>query len=263
MRRPRRSASLRKRSDARCARRRPDARRSCGPSNDDVENARSLNTLVRHGLRLSERVEAFARGGYFRDLFSGVEHRVNADAGFSYVAPQPPQRALKIDFGVGATREVRLFDADQAVLNATIGASFRARLTPSAEVTAESQGVADFAHASNWRVDQRPFIEYRLRLDSVGQVVLFAPLRESSGARLPSNRSHGFRCAGVPVRQISAPDVALIVRRCARDRLTVERRSGSLSRRLGSTVSVAATSSIDCGRSVCHEPDRRGTRMCL
>jgi putative salt-induced outer membrane protein YdiY len=121
-------------------------------SNDNVENARSLNTLVRHGLRLSERVEAFARGGYFRDLFSGVEHRVNADAGFSYVAPQPPQRALKIDFGVGATREVRLFDADQAVLNATIGASFRARLTPSAEVTAESQGVADFAHFSNWRV---------------------------------------------------------------------------------------------------------------
>jgi putative salt-induced outer membrane protein YdiY len=122
-------------------------------SNDDIENARSLNMLVRHGLRLSDRVEAFGRGGYFRDLFSGVEHRVNADAGFSYVAPQPPQRALRIDFGVGATREVRLFDADQAVLNATIGASFRAGLTPSAEVTAESQGVADFAHVSNWRVN--------------------------------------------------------------------------------------------------------------
>jgi putative salt-induced outer membrane protein YdiY/ketosteroid isomerase-like protein len=121
-------------------------------SNDDIENARSLNMLVRHGLRLSERVEAFARGGYLRDLFSGLEHRVNADAGFSYVAPQPLQRALKIDFGVGATREVRLFDANQAVLNATIGGSFRARLRPSAEITAESQGVADFAHASNWRL---------------------------------------------------------------------------------------------------------------
>jgi putative salt-induced outer membrane protein YdiY len=122
-------------------------------ANDDIENARSLNMLLRYGLKLSDRIEAFGRGGYFRDLFSGVEHRVNADAGLSYVARQPPQRALKIDFGVGATHETRLFDADQSVLNATIGGSFRARLTPSAEVTAESQGVADFAHASNWRVN--------------------------------------------------------------------------------------------------------------
>jgi putative salt-induced outer membrane protein YdiY len=121
-------------------------------STDDIENARSLNTLLRHSLKLSDRVETFARGGYFRDLFSGVEHRVNADGGFSYVTRQPPQRALKIDFGIGATREVRLFDANQAVLNATIGGSFRARLTPSAEVTAESQGVADVTHGSNWRI---------------------------------------------------------------------------------------------------------------
>jgi putative salt-induced outer membrane protein YdiY len=64
----------------------------------------------------------------------------------------PPQRALRVDFGLGATREVRLFDADQSVLNATIGTSFRARLTPSAELTAESQGVADLADAADWRL---------------------------------------------------------------------------------------------------------------
>jgi putative salt-induced outer membrane protein YdiY len=121
-------------------------------STDNIENARSLNTLVRHGLRLSERVEAFARGGYFRDLFSGVEHRINTDAGFSYVAKLPPQRALKIDFGLGATHDVRLFDANQTVLNATLGSSFRARLSPSAEIIAESQAVADLAQASNWRM---------------------------------------------------------------------------------------------------------------
>jgi putative salt-induced outer membrane protein YdiY len=121
-------------------------------ANDDIENARSLNTLLRHSLKLSERIEAFGRGGYFRDLFSGIEHRVNADAGLSYVPRQPPQRTLKIDFGVGATREARLFDANQSVLNATIGGSFRARPTSSAEVTAESQGVADVAHVSNWRI---------------------------------------------------------------------------------------------------------------
>jgi putative salt-induced outer membrane protein YdiY len=121
-------------------------------SNDDIENARSLNLLLRHSVKLSDRIETFSRGGYFRDLFSGVAHRINADAGFSYVTRQPPQRTLKIDFGVGATREVRLFDANQSVLNATIGGSFRARLSPAAEITAESQGVADFAHISNWRV---------------------------------------------------------------------------------------------------------------
>jgi putative salt-induced outer membrane protein YdiY len=154
-------------------------------SNNDIENAKSLNTLVRHSLKLSDRVEAFSRGGYFRDLFAGVEHRVNADAGFSYVAGQPPHRALKIDFGVGATREVRLFDADQAALNATIGGSFRARLSPSAEITAESQGVADFEHVSNWRVSND------LSLSTVFGSILSARL--SYSLRYANRPVPGFR----------------------------------------------------------------------
>ena len=99
-------------------------------SNDDIENARSLNMLVVRGSGCQS-VSSVRPRRLPRDLFSGLEHRVNADAGFSYVARQPPQRALKIDFGIGATREARIFDANQAVLNATIGGSFRARLRPS------------------------------------------------------------------------------------------------------------------------------------
>jgi putative salt-induced outer membrane protein len=167
-------------------------------SNNDIENARSLNTLLRHSVKLSERIETFARGGYFRDLFSGVEHRVTADGGFSYVTRQPPQRALKIDFGVGATRELRLFDANQAVLNATIGGSFRARLTPSAEVTAESQGVADFAHISNWRVDND------------------LSLSTGFGAILSARLSYSLRFANRPVPGFRRTDrtvsAALVVR---------------------------------------------------
>lgn len=121
-------------------------------SNDDVESARVLTAQARHGVRLSDRVEAFARGGYLRDIFSGIEHRINADAGLSYVTRQPPQRALKFDFGLGATRENRTVDADQSVLNATFGISLRARLAPTAEVTAESQAVEDLGRVSNWRL---------------------------------------------------------------------------------------------------------------
>jgi putative salt-induced outer membrane protein YdiY len=167
-------------------------------STDDIENARSLNALVRHGLRLSERVEAFARGGYFRDLFSGVAHRINADAGFSYVAKLPPQRALKIDFGLGATHEVRLFDTTQTVLNATLGSSFRARLTPSAEITAESQAVADLAQAANWRIAND------------------LSLSTGFGSILSARLSYSLRYANVPVPGFRRTDrtlsAALVVR---------------------------------------------------
>lgn len=119
---------------------------------DGVESARMLTGQVRHGVRISDRVEAFGRGGYLRDLFAGLVHRVNADAGFSYVVPQPPQRALKFDFGLGATHEDRLADANLTVLNATLGLSLRARLAPAIEVSAESQVVADLGTLKNWRL---------------------------------------------------------------------------------------------------------------
>lgn len=119
---------------------------------DGVESARVLNGQMRHGVRLSDRVEAFGRGGYLRDLFAGLEHRVNVDAGLSYVVPQPPQRALKFDFGLGATHENRLADGTLTVLNATLGATLRARLTAAVEVSADSQAVADLEHLGNWRL---------------------------------------------------------------------------------------------------------------
>lgn len=118
---------------------------------DGTENARTLTALVRHGVRLSERVEAFGRAAYLRDPFAGIAHRINADAGLSYVVRQPVRRALKFDFGLGATREDRLLDLDQSVLNATVGASFRARLAPAAEVSADSQAIADLERTGNWR----------------------------------------------------------------------------------------------------------------
>lgn len=119
---------------------------------NDIESARVLNALARHGVRLSDRVEAFGRGGYLRDVFSGIDQRANADAGLSYVTRQPPQRALKFDFGLGATRENRTTVDDLSVLNATFGISLRARLSPTAELTAESQAVSDLGRLSNWRL---------------------------------------------------------------------------------------------------------------
>jgi putative salt-induced outer membrane protein YdiY len=121
-------------------------------STDDQENARSLTALARHSVRLSDRIEAYGRGGFLRDLFAGIEERITADAGLSYVVPQPYQRALKFDLGFGFTQENRVIDEDQSILNATAGTTVRARLNPMAEVTAEAVAVADVEKAANWRV---------------------------------------------------------------------------------------------------------------
>ena len=148
---------------------------------DDVENARVVTGLIRQSIRLSDRVEAFARGGYLRDNFAGIQHRVNADAGLSYVVRQPPQRALKFDFGLGGTRENRLADVDQAVLNATLGVSLRARLSPTAEVAVDSQAIADLERIRNYRF--------------LSDLSLTASLNSMWSARL----AYGTRYANQPV----------------------------------------------------------------
>lgn len=154
---------------------------------DGMESARALTGQLRHGVRISDRLEAYGRGGYLRDQFAGLEHRVNADAGLSYVVPQPPQRALKFDFGLGATHEDRLADANLTVLNATVGLSLRARLAPAVEVSAESQAVADLGTVANWRLSND------LALSSTLNAHLSA--RMSYATRILNQPVPGFRRA--------------------------------------------------------------------
>ena len=114
------------------------------------EDARSLELLVRHGVRLSERIEAFARGSYRRDLFAGVEHRGTLDAGVSYGLSGLPH-AFTLDIGLGATSEARLRAKDERFLSTTAGVSYTWTPSTTTEVGAETSAILDLSDFENWR----------------------------------------------------------------------------------------------------------------
>ncbi len=118
---------------------------------DARQNARSLALQVRHGSRLSERVEAFARGSYRRDLFAGVEHLGALDAGLSYGLRGGQPHALKLDVGLGTTSESRLRAEDKRFLSTTTGVTYTWTLSAATEVVAETLATLDLSDFGNWR----------------------------------------------------------------------------------------------------------------
>lgn len=116
---------------------------------DGVDNAQSLALQVRHGVRVSDRVEAFGRGAYLRDAFAGIEHRVAAVGGVGFKISGAP-RALAVDFGLGATTETRLGAEDERFLTSTSNVRFRWTPKPAIEIAAESAATANLQDGSDW-----------------------------------------------------------------------------------------------------------------
>ena len=122
----------------------------------------------------------------------------SVDAGLSY-APPAAAGVLKFDFGLGGARGEPARRRRQAVLNATLGVSLRARLSPTAEVAVDSQAIADLERIRNYRF--------------LSDLSLTASLNSMWSARL----AYGTRYANQPVPGFQRADHT--VSRLARDPL--------------------------------------------
>jgi putative salt-induced outer membrane protein YdiY len=118
---------------------------------DGLENARSTTLQVRHGRRLAGRIELFGRGAYLRDLFAGIEHRVEGDGGVTLTVHGRPH-TVTVDGGFGVTSETRLGVPDERFLTGRTGAAYVWIVSPRATLSAETAVVADLEEVSNWRL---------------------------------------------------------------------------------------------------------------
>ncbi len=170
---------------------------------DGIDSARSTMFQVRHGRRVSSRIELFGRGGYLRDLFAGVEHRVEGSGGVTFTVSGRPH-AFTIDAGLGMISETRLDVDDDRFATGTAGANYTWAISPTTSVAAEAAAIADLDEASNWRMSS--------------DVSLLAGLNRVLSARL----SFGTRYVNTPVpgfrrtdRTMSAALVIGYVRRAS------------------------------------------------
>ena len=118
---------------------------------DDVVNARSFSALLQVSRRLSPRLEAYARGGYLKDTFAGIDDRISSEGGISYAIATTVPHALTTLIGFGFTREVRVGADDLSLVTANATLQYSWALSETSTLTDETAATADMKNAGDWR----------------------------------------------------------------------------------------------------------------
>lgn len=119
---------------------------------DEVENARALTASLRGSRTLSPRLEVFARGDYLKNRFAGIEDRFSGEGGMAYaIFPNPPNK-LKVEAGLGYTRELRTAGEDLAFPTARAGFLYEWQISRTATYSEEFSFLANLEEGSDWRI---------------------------------------------------------------------------------------------------------------
>lgn len=117
---------------------------------DDVTRAEALTLQARHGTRVQERLEVFARGAYARDRFAGIENRAALEGGIALTTP-PYRHRVTAEAGVGFTAEERVEAETLRFGSATGTLRYQWQVAPGSELRDEAAVTADLGQAENWR----------------------------------------------------------------------------------------------------------------
>ena len=118
---------------------------------DDQLKARSESALVEMSRPLAERLEAYARGGYLRDLFAGIERRLTTEGGLAYMVIATDPQSLQLLAGFGFTRELRVVGDALSLGTANATGRYRWAVSETSALTEEASFVADLNTGDNWR----------------------------------------------------------------------------------------------------------------
>lgn len=117
----------------------------------DVVTAESSVLEVRAARALSPRAELFARADYLVDRFSGIDSRSSVDAGVGWLLVDEAPHKLKVNAGLGVTREARLAGENVSFASATTSAIYAWQIAPSTTLSEQPLFTIAIAEAGNWR----------------------------------------------------------------------------------------------------------------
>ena len=130
---------------------------------DDQLKARSQSALVEMSRPLSERLEVYARGGYLRDLFAGIERRLTTEGGLAYTVITTDPQSLRLLAGFGFTREQRVNGDDLLLGTANMTGRYRWALSETSALTEEAAFAAALSTGDDWRFTNEVAVTAALR----------------------------------------------------------------------------------------------------
>jgi putative salt-induced outer membrane protein len=118
----------------------------------DAVTAESLVAEVRQSRALSPRADVFARAEYLVDRFAGIDNRTTIDGGFGWRLWHSGPHTLKVDGGLGATRESRLTGETQTFASATATTIYSWQLSPATALDEQATLSVDLTSVANRRL---------------------------------------------------------------------------------------------------------------
>ncbi len=119
---------------------------------DGDTTARTIAAGVRLGRHFTPRFELFAQGDYFKNEFAGIAHRISGAGGAAYSVVKTPVQELKLEAGVGYTKESRLVGGDRSFASGLAGILYKVKLSATTDLSEDFSYVESFKDSSDWRV---------------------------------------------------------------------------------------------------------------
>ena len=134
---------------------------------DDIETAKSLDTLFRAARDLTPRLKAYGQFIYFQNEFAGIDNRYAVEGGLAYMLFVHPKHTLEIDGGIGYTKEDRIEllsigDEDLSFATARTGAIYRWKISETAEFGEDAGFTFNLNDGEDWRFANIAYIAAKL-----------------------------------------------------------------------------------------------------
>jgi putative salt-induced outer membrane protein len=134
---------------------------------DDIETAKSLDTLFRAARDLTPRLKAYGQFIYFQNEFAGIENRYAVEGGLAYMLLVHPKHTLEIDGGIGYTKEDRvevigIADEDLSFATARTGAIYRWKISETAEFGDDAGFTFNLNDGEDWRFANIAYVAAKL-----------------------------------------------------------------------------------------------------
>lgn len=117
----------------------------------EVETARSLAADLRQARNLSPRVDIFGRYGFLSDEFAGIDARNTIDGGVGYKLLLGPVHTLRLDAGLGYSREDRVTGDDLSFALINLGPAYKFKISENADITDAAIWTRSLDEGEDWR----------------------------------------------------------------------------------------------------------------
>lgn len=118
---------------------------------DGQVNARSFGALLRGARKLSPRLETYAQGAYVENTFAGIDHRVAGEGGLAFLLIPPEPHSLKVESGLGYTKETRTDGDDHSFGTARVGLLYKWKFSKTADFSEEASWTESLKDSKDWR----------------------------------------------------------------------------------------------------------------